>query len=97
MNWYSQLTQLILSFYREDLPQLERLSPLYTCKVSRRWGVFRIDCREYQTAERLTAAIDLLREPIAQLRLSHQIKITVRGTVVAVLPVDSPKRQHEQI
>lgn len=91
MNWYSQLTRLILSFYREDLPQLQRLSPLRTCKLSRRWGVLRVHCKNHETADALLEAIDVLREPIAQLRLAQQIKITVRGSTLATLPVHASK------
>jgi hypothetical protein len=91
MNWYSQLTQLILSFYREDLPQLQRLSFLRLCKVSRRWGVLRIQCNTYEIAREAIEASFLLTEPVAQLRLAQEIKVLVKGEVIKTLPVASPK------
>ena len=91
MNWYSQLTQLILSFYREDPTQLQQLYPLRHCKLSRRWGVFQVQCTDSQTATAIIHAADLLKEPIAALRLAQQIKIMVKGTVVKTLPVSPSK------
>lgn len=88
MNWYSQLTHLILSFYREDLEQLDRLQTLERCKISRRWGVLKIDCPNHLLAEALLTVSDVLREPIAQLRLAHRVNICVRGTLITALPVD---------
>ena len=90
MNWYSQLTRLILDFYRENPVELKQLSLLYSCKLSRWWGVLRIHCRDMQTAEALVARGALIREPIAQLRLAHQIKILVKGDLVATLLVQKP-------
>ena len=90
MNWYSQLTRLILDFYREDPSELNRLSILYSCKLSRWWGVLRIHCRDLNTAEALIAAGGLLKEPIAQLRLAHQIKILVQGDLIATLALQEP-------
>jgi hypothetical protein len=91
MNWYSQLTQLILSFYREDPKQLQQIQSLQRCRVSRRWRTVRIDCQEQQTADAMIRAGALLREPIAQLRLAQQINILVRGALVVTLPVKSSK------
>lgn len=91
MNWYSQLTQLILSFYREDPPQLQRLSFLQSCKVSRRWGVLRIDCNSGEAARQAIGASDLLKPPIAQMRLAQEMKIMVRGELIKTLPIDSPR------
>jgi len=91
MNLPSQLTRLILSFYRENPSQLLQLHCLCTCKLSRRWGVLRIECQNQQTVNVLTDAIAILQEPIAQLRLAHQINILLRGSVVLSLPV-SPSR-----
>lgn len=90
MNWYSQLTRLILDFYREDPCSLKQLSILYACKLSRWWGVLRIHCRDMQTAESIIESGSLIREPIAQLRLAHQIKILVKGDLIATLTVQSP-------
>jgi hypothetical protein len=91
MNWYSQLTQLILSFYREDHAQLEALQPLQKCKVSRRWGTLKIDCKSHETARRLIHGIDLLRDPVNQLRLAQQIKIMVNGKLVQIFPARSSR------
>jgi hypothetical protein len=91
MNWYSQLTQLILSFYREDHAQFEMLRPLRKCKVSRRWGTLKIDCESYETARTLIYGIDLLRDPVNQLRLAQQIKIIVNGKLVEAFPVGSSR------
>jgi hypothetical protein len=95
MNWYSQLTQLILDFYREDPLELQQLHALHTCKLTRRWGVLRIDCRNAEIAERIAAASAVLKEPIAQLRLAQQIKILANGILVATLPVQSSRIRTE--
>ncbi|WP_416674482.1 hypothetical protein [Egbenema bharatensis] len=91
MNWYSQLSQLILSFYREDQPLRQKVEVLQDCKVSRRWGTLRINCKDPQAVETVLEAIDLIREPIAQLRLAHQIKILLQGNVVTTLPIQTSK------
>lgn len=91
MNWYSQLTHLILSFYRENPIQLSQIQTIERCKLSRRWGVLKIDCPTYAIAEALLAVSDVLREPIAQLRLSHRINVCVKGTLITVLPIDASK------
>lgn len=88
MNLPPQLTQLILSFYREEPSQLQKLQILRACKLSRRWRVFQIHCATREIAETLADAIDLLREPIAQLRLAQQIKVTVNGNAFATFPVN---------
>ncbi|MDX2213165.1 MAG: hypothetical protein SFY66_07735 [Oculatellaceae cyanobacterium bins.114] len=87
MNWYSQLPRLILSFYREDPIQLQQLQLIKSCRLSRRWGVLRIECRDWQTANAIQGAIALIREPVAQLRLAQQINILVQGSLVKTLPV----------
>lgn len=84
-----QLTKLILSFYREDPQPLQQLQLLAKCQLFRRWKVFYIRCRNQETADAITKAYPLLREPIAQLRLAKQIAILVGKTPVAVLPVDA--------
>lgn len=91
MNWFSQLTRLIFDFYREDPAQLAQLRQLESCKLSRRSGVLRVDCRDFPTADAIVAAGALLKEPIAQLRLAHQINIMVKGSLLAALPVDVSK------
>lgn len=89
MNWYSQLTQLILDFYREDPQELQQLKTLRACKVSRWWGVLRVNCGNQETADAMVAAGTLIKEPVAQLRLAQKIKILVNGTLVKTLPVNS--------
>lgn len=91
MAWYSQLTHLILDYYREDPEDLQRLQSLHFCKVSRRWGVLRVDCGDRATANHLTEASSLLREPVSELRLAQYINILVRGVLVASLPVHTRK------
>lgn len=91
MNWFSQLTRLILDFYREDPAEMRQLQGLKACRVSRRWGVLRVECRDRQVAETLLAAQDLLKEPIAQLRIAHQINISVNRVLISSLLVDSSK------
>lgn len=91
MNWYSQLTQLVWGYYREDIPQLQQLHALKNCKLSRRWGVLRVNCPDQQTADAMVRASEILCEPIAQLRLAQQVNILVRGTLMVALAVDEPK------
>ncbi|MFQ3617981.1 MAG: hypothetical protein SNJ57_03045 [Cyanobacteriota bacterium] len=91
MNWFSQLTRLILDFYREDPAELRQLQGLKACRLSRRWGVLRIECRDRQVAETLLAAQNLLKEPIAELRIAHQINILVNGVLISSLVVDPSK------
>lgn len=87
MNLYSQLTQLIFDFYREDPQPLQQLQPLRRCKLSRWWGSFNIRCFDLETANELIAAQSVLLEPIAQLRLAHQIKILLNRDVLTVVPL----------
>ncbi|MBW4656443.1 MAG: hypothetical protein KME20_25870 [Kaiparowitsia implicata GSE-PSE-MK54-09C] len=97
MNWFGQLTKLILDYYREDAAQWQQLQELRRCRVSRRWGTLRIDCRDRPTAEQLAAAGLLLREPVAALRLAHHINILVRGRLIASVPVDGVKQPSWEI
>ena len=87
MTWYSQLTRLIFDFYRENPEELMALKGLGKCKLSRWWGAFRINCSDPKTASELIDVIDLLREPIAQLRLAQNMKVMVNGKSVATFPV----------
>lgn len=87
MNRYSQLTRLVFDFYRENPKELRALRGLASSKVSRWWGVFRINCHDSQAASDLIDAIDLLREPITQLRLAQQVKVMVHGKSIATFPV----------
>lgn len=91
MNWYSQLARLILDFYREDLTELRQLDSLGSCHISRRWGVLRINCHDQESVRSLAAASNILREPVAQLRLAQQIKILLNGSLIVALPVDPSK------
>ncbi len=87
MNKSKQLTQLILSFYRENTQSLQQLQLLIECQLFRRWRVFYIRCGNQATADAITAAYPILREPIAQLRLAKKIAILVGRIEVAVFPV----------
>lgn len=89
MNVQSQLTRLILDYYRENLQELQQLKCLNSCKVFRRWGVLNIRCFNQETADALIRCRRILKEPIAQLRLAQKIKILVGNTAVAILPVHS--------
>lgn len=89
INFYAQLTKLIFSFYRENPHQLEEIRCLQSCKLSRRWGILKIVCPTFEVAEALTRGIDLLKEPIAQLRLAHHIEISVNRSVVQQFAVPS--------
>ncbi|MBE9179004.1 hypothetical protein IQ268_10575 [Oculatella sp. LEGE 06141] len=91
MNRYSQLTHLILDFYREDYAELQQLRPLKLAKVYRRWGMLRINCPDSQTVNALVGAFELLKEPVAQLRLAQNISFFVNGTLFMSLPVGSRK------
>lgn len=87
MNWYSQLTRLILDFYRENPAELRQLSELQSCRLSRWWGVLRIHCPNHGIAEAIADHANLLCEPIAQLRLAQEVKIIVNGSLVTTLSV----------
>ncbi|MGB3495458.1 MAG: hypothetical protein WBA57_22200 [Elainellaceae cyanobacterium] len=95
MNFYSQLTRLIFDFYREDPAELAQLQGLKTSRLSRWWGVFRINCRDAQTATDIIDAIDLIRHPIDQLRLAHDIRVLVKGKAIATFPVTVVQLDHE--
>jgi len=87
MSWYSPLTRLIFNFYRENPDELLALRGLGKCKLSRWWGTLRVNCADPKAASSLIEVIDLLREPIAQLRLAHQIRVMVNGKPMASFPV----------
>lgn len=89
MNRYSQLTHLILDFYREDYAELQQLKPLKMAKVYRRWGILRINCPDSKTANALVGAVELLKEPVAELRLAQTISFFINGTLFMSLPVGS--------
>ena len=91
MNWQSQLTQLILNYYRENTAELEQLNILRQCKLTRRWRSLRIECHTASTALALRDLSELIREPIAQLRIARHIKFLVKGDLVATVPVQSCK------
>lgn len=91
MNLYAQLTQLVFSFYRENPRQLEEIRCLQSCKLSRRWGVLRVVCPTLEVAEALISGINTLKEPIAQLRLAHQIEISVNRAVVKHFAIPSSR------
>ncbi len=91
MNWRAQLTRLILSFYRENPEQLKQLRGLHLCKVTRRWGVLRVDCPSSEIAYGLIDYSHLLKEPIAEMRLAQQIAISVNGHSLTSLPVSAAK------
>lgn len=91
MNWNSQLTKLIFDFYREDPEEARQIQELKRCKLSRRWGVLRIQCPNSAIAQSLAAASDILLEPVAQLRLAKEVRLISDRLLIAVLPVNTPK------
>lgn len=88
----SQLSLLILDFHREDSQTLQKLNLITQCRVSRWWGVLSIHCTHPEVAEALVELENELKEPIAQLRLAHKIKIEVKGTPVATFNVSTRKK-----
>lgn len=96
MQWKSQLSYLILSFYREDPEQLRQIQCLSKCKLSRRWGTLRINCGTEEEAQALTQASALLAQPVALLRLARQIKILLQGVPVAAIDVQSCHFPYQQ-
>lgn len=90
MNWYSQLTRLILNFYREDPAELQQLKVLQSCRLSRWWGTLRVNCPSAEVAYSIAEASTILCEPISQLRLAQEIKLIVNGAVVTTLSVQKP-------
>lgn len=91
MNWFFQLNRLILDFYREDPNELRQLQALHHCRISRRWGVLRINCRTLESVNRIVAAASLIKAPIAQLRIAQQIDIYFHRDRVATMPITSSK------
>lgn len=87
MNWYSQLTRLILDFYREDPAELHQLKVLQSCRLSRWWGVIRIHCPNSDVAYSIVERAALLCEPINQLHLAQDVRLIVNGSVVTNLSV----------
>jgi hypothetical protein len=87
MNWQSQLTQLIFDYYRENLGERQKLDILQHCRLSRRWRSLRIECQKLETALALREVGDLLRQPVAQLRLARNVRLFVNGQLMAVIPV----------
>jgi hypothetical protein len=77
MKKLPQLTQLIFSYYRENPRELGALQPLVLCKLSRRWGTFFITCPTLDTYVALLHAQDILKEPLAQLRLAKKVRLGV--------------------
>lgn len=91
MNWNSQLTKLIFDFYRENPEEASQIQGLKRCKLSRRWGVLRIQCHNPAIAQSLAAASDILLEPVAQLRLAKEVRLISDRLLIAALPVNTPK------
>ncbi|MGB3615204.1 MAG: hypothetical protein WBA10_15530 [Elainellaceae cyanobacterium] len=87
MNWYSQLTRLILDFYRENPAELRQLKVLESCRLNRWWGILRIHCPNSDIAYTIVDRATLLCEPISQLRLAYEIRLIVDGSVVTSLSV----------
>jgi hypothetical protein len=79
MKKLPQLTHLLFNYYRENSSDLKALQPLRLCKLSRRWGTFIITCPTLETYTALLHVQNLLREPIAQLRLARKVRLEVKN------------------
>jgi hypothetical protein len=77
MKKLPQLTHLIFNYYREDPKELRALQTLVLCKLSRRWGTFMISCPTLDAYMALLRVQDILREPLAQLRLAKKVRIGI--------------------
>lgn len=91
MNRISQLSLLILDFYREDPQELQLLKPLRTCQVFRRWGVLYIRCHSQETAAAIKKACPAIADPVARLRLAKKITVLNNNSTFAIFPVDFSK------
>ena len=83
----------VLSFYREDPLELARLAPLRGCRWRRRWSSLLITCGDREQLEQVHGLVDLLRPPLAALRLVSQIRLTAPGLAERVYPVAMPLGQ----
>jgi len=85
-----RLQRLVLSFYRED-PSLEaRLEPLRDCRMSRSWGVIRVECIDAHHLEEISGLLELLRRPLAAMGLGRQIVLRVPGCLQRAYPMHVP-------
>jgi len=85
-----RLQALIVSFYREDPGVLELLEPLQGCRMRRSWGSIRIECRDAQHLEQISALLVHLRLPLAALGLGRQIVLRVPGAIQRSYPIHVP-------
>jgi hypothetical protein len=92
MKKLPQLTQLIFSYYRENPKELRALQLLMLCKLSRRWGTFIIACPTLDVYVALLHVQDVLKEPLAQLRLAKKVRIGIdKHSEVQVFSIDLDK------
>jgi hypothetical protein len=93
MKKLPQLTHLIFNYYRENPRELRALQPLLLCKLSRRWGTFIITCPTLDAYMALLHVQDILREPLAQLRLAKKVRLGIDNhsevEVFSIAPVKS--------
>ncbi len=82
-----RLTWLVFSFYREDLQMSKALIPIKSCKMSRGFGVINIECIDAEHLEEVSTLIDLLRLPLAALRLARQIVLNAPGHNEQMYPI----------
>jgi len=82
--------QALFSFYREDPDLLRQLDPLWACRVSRSWAGLRIECRSCAHRAVVCGVIELLRPPLAALRLAREIRLLAPGAEPLVFPVNVP-------
>ena len=86
-----RLLRAVLSFYREEADDLARLEPLLSCRLSRGWSAFRIDCTDRLHLEEINELIPLLRAPLDALQLVRQIRLMAPGVSDRVYPVRVPQ------
>lgn len=77
MKKLPQLTHLMFNYYRENPKELGALQPLVLCKLSRRWGTFTVTCPTLDVYMALLRVQDILKEPLAQLRLARKVRIGI--------------------
>ncbi len=70
-----QLSQLILSYFREEPELVTRLQVLDRCQLGRFWFTLRIDCPERAIADQVCGLIAAICEPIGLLRLARRVRV----------------------
>lgn len=85
-----RLQRLVFSFYREDLNICAELEPLLDCRLSRSWGIIRVECVDEEHLEEVSALLCHLRRPLAALGIGRQIVLKVPGSIHRSYPMHVP-------